>query len=79
MWKRSGRLALPVIEEIFRCGVSKGFDHVTMLSELDNINNDDFSGIKMFEMCFHPPGLLGLLTASPEALKVAGAVVVVSC
>jgi len=34
--KRSGRLGLLVVEEIFGQGIPKGLDHVIMLSEYDN-------------------------------------------
>ena len=34
--KRSGRFGLLVVEEIFGQGISKGLDHVIMLSEHDN-------------------------------------------
>ena len=46
------------MEEIFRHSVSKGFDHVHMLSESDNTNNDCIPSRNLREICGTDPDLL---------------------
>ena len=53
--ERSGRFALPVIEEIFGECIPKGLDHVAMLSESDNDNKGacpkDLRDHNLWEVC----------------------------